>query len=115
MSIEQKIQEYLDGDYNLGLTGQPAWGVDAWTWSESLMTWADDLVDTEDDMLVLINMMGVSAQKEHGVIMMIKEADDMECLTSKYEFIRKTKEWFMRSNNGNGHTSYTSGSTIRSS
>lgn len=66
-----------------------------WKFSSALITWADDLVDTPEEKETLNRIIGIEGYLKFQALQSIKKADDIECLTSSIEFIRKAKEWFI--------------------
>lgn len=93
MNIEEKIDNLITqidtfGSYHI-------LPIRSWRWSTETIEWAKDLVDTPEEEKTLYQFLGRLECLEYEVIQLIKESNDLECLTSSATYVRKTKEWFI--------------------
>jgi len=94
MNIEQKINRLIN-QTNTPFRNSIVPTIDKWAWYGALMTWSKDLVDTLEEEKILHQSLGTQVSLEYQIMQLIKESNDLECLTSQVEYIRKTKEWFI--------------------
>lgn len=88
MTIEQKIKILIDNEY-------PLFKLESTFQMENIVAYCEKI-----NAISMYTLGWRGEPEKHNdlcekINTLIKEADEVECLTSKFEYIRECKKWFM--------------------